>query len=523
MPDVFTENDVHRLITDAAPSGSCELGYNALGRAAAAETAAAAEEAGLRSLSIYRAGLADEACLAMMPRLGSNSCLTELSLGYNAIGDAGAKAIGSMLRNNTVLKKLLLHQNHIGNDGTEALALALYDNSTLDTLSLANNSVGERGVAALAAALKDDNWALTSCNLGHNNTEGDASQRGGKSELVRMLEIAAACERNKDSAKVADGMARRQRRRLAATRAENERKKRELAECREQAQGIGNDLAAKMARLLAGTGAPKPAATPEPEPEPEVAEVATVAGRWRAMVPRKTGDTVEFMLKLELRPDFSDASGGKDGTQPVGVAGKGEQVGYSMDEGRVKRWPFAVTGGRWDARAEGGDGLLELQLRFQSNDASVVKDRGGKPDDREEWVGSLPLGSDVAVLTYRRGDFTSDDSFTLRRLEDTEEWEPVGTPPATPKAPVLPAKVLSPPVALQPTPPKTLLPKLSVTPRVLPAAKPATPRSPNRPVRETSWRMPAEPLPVLLPTPRTYKELVSELQEALPRRLAAWA
>ena len=519
MPDVFTENDVHRLIT-TAQGGECELGYNALGRAAAAETAAAAEEAGLKKLSIYRVGLTDDACIAMMPRLGSNSCLTELSLGYNAIGDAGAKAIGGMLRNNNVLKKLLLHQNRIGNEGAEALALALWDNATLDTLSLANNAVGERGVSALATTLKDDNWALISCNLGHNNIEGDTSQRGGKSELVRMLEIAAACERNKDSEKVADGMARRQRRRLAATRAENERKKRELAECRQQAQGIGSDLAAKMARLLAGPVRPPPAAMPEPEPEPEPepVEVATVAGRWRAMVPRPSGDTVEFMLKLELRPDFSDASDGKDGTQPVGVTGKGEQVGYSMEDGCVKRWPFDVTGGRWDQRAEGGDGLLELQLRFRSNDANDVKDNGGKPDDREEWAGTLPLGSDVAVLTYSRGEFTSEDSFTVRRLEDTEEWEPVTTPPSSPKPAPPPAKVL------QPTPPKALLPKLSVTPRVLPL-KPATPRSvPNHPpASETSWRMPAEPLPVLLPTPRTYKELVFELREALPQRLAAWA
>jgi hypothetical protein len=566
MPEAFTANDVRRLVQAAAqPDRTCELGYNILGRDAAVEAAAAVEEAELTKLSIYRASLADEAVVAMMPRLGRNACLTELSLGYNAIGDAGAAAIGCMLRDNSVLRKLLLHQNHIGDVGVAALASALFDNCTLQTLSLANNSIGEKGVAALAATLKDDNWALTSVNLGHNNIEGDASQRGGRTELVRLLEIAAACERNKDTSKVADGMARRQRRRLAATRAENERKKRELEHVRSKAQGIGDDLKEKMARLLAppvspartSQPAPEPAPEPEPEPEPETEsepepEPRTVAGRWRAMVPRQTGDTAEFMLLLELRPDFSDASGGKAGNQPVGVSGEGEHVGYSVEGGRVTRQKFDVTGGRWHPGAEGGEGMLHLQLCFCATRACTSSD--DESSHVEEWQGTLPSGSDVAVLTYRRGDFISHESFTLRRLDDSDDWEPRSSssnsspspPCSTPTMKLLPEppRRPPPPAALQPTPPKARLPKLPHTPRVqcqtlgntaadlnltafsAPRRKPSTPRSGavafTRKPSSCSWRMPAEPLPVILPTPRTYRELVSELREALPQRFVAW-
>ena len=34
------------------------------------------------------------------------------------------------------------------------------------------------------------------------------------------------------------------------------------------------------------------------------------------------------------------------------------------DDGSRKRWPFQVTGGRWDPSADSGAGSLHLQLRF---------------------------------------------------------------------------------------------------------------------------------------------------------------
>ena len=107
MPELFTENDVRRLVQAAGTTRACELGYKTLGVDAAVEAAEAAQETGLTKLNIYRASLGDDATVAMMPRLGRNTCLTELSLGYNAIGDGGAAAIGRMLCNNSVLRKLV--------------------------------------------------------------------------------------------------------------------------------------------------------------------------------------------------------------------------------------------------------------------------------------------------------------------------------------------------------------------------------------------------------------------------------
>ena len=266
MPELFSPADVQGAIQLAAHKGeACELAYKGLDCAAAEEAAAAAQEARITKLNIYRTKLEDEAVRAMMPRLGGNTVLVELSLGYNHIGDAGAVAIAGMLRQNTTLLRLLLHQNRIEDEGATALAGALCDNGTLDTLSLAANSIGAAGVTAIASTLKDDNFALKQCNLGQNRVQGDETQRGGKAELVRLLDIASCCERNKDPARVAEGLARRQKRRLAAARAEQLRKKREAHAAMEDNHAEQCALAEKMLRLLA----PPPPVVAEPEPEPE--------------------------------------------------------------------------------------------------------------------------------------------------------------------------------------------------------------------------------------------------------------
>jgi hypothetical protein len=164
----------------AQASHECDLSYRKIGVGTARAVAAAAQAAALVKLSVYRAGLKDEAVAAMMLQLGRSATLQHLDLSYNVIGDAGAAAVAAALRQNDALLSLMMHQNVVGDSGALALAEAMRDNTVLQTLSLTHNKIGAAGAQAILSTMEDDNFTLTSINLGQNNHAGDVSHAAAR-------------------------------------------------------------------------------------------------------------------------------------------------------------------------------------------------------------------------------------------------------------------------------------------------------------------------------------------------------
>jgi hypothetical protein len=544
----------------AQASHECDLSYRKIGVGTARAVAAAAQAAALVKLSVYRAGLKDEAVAAMMLQLGRSATLQHLDLSYNVIGDAGAAAVAAALRQNDALLSLMMHQNVVGDSGALALAEAMRDNTVLQTLSLTHNKIGAAGAQAILSTMEDDNFTLTSINLGQNNHAGDVSQRGGKNEMLVLQQIAEACQRNRDPSLTASAVLRRRRRRLAATRAARElERERLLAAARANGtpcdDGAGS-MAAKIAALLTmpTTPKPKPKLPPEVQPGTPVDEAAwcqlppwlgrvMVRGVWRsAEVPCEGGGGVGYELHLQAAASLghlastarADGRAGplgpgrsaapaeaeaeaaerrRGGTQ---LSGHGTELTVGDDGREARRRLFAIRGGEWSP----SNGQLELRLCFRG---SRPKDRGSTVEPSRGGDGMPePVEEEEEIW---RGRFLGAAEMRLQCV--------AGSPqnPRPRRAPINLRREMG-TVTLPPPPQPTSadLGERGISERPCTPTKAQTRRRLEQ-LRRQSQRRPPSPSPPVsgdlllpvLPTPRTYPQLVSELVAALPRHVEAWA
>eukprot|EP01047_Picozoa_sp_COSAG01_P055749 COSAG01_NODE_6242_length_3773_cov_2.261840_1_plen_883_part_00 len=543
----------------AQASHECDLSYRKIGVDTARAVAAAAQAAALVKLSVYRAGLKDEAVAAMMPQLGRSATLQHLDLSYNVIGDAGAAAVAAALRQNDALLSLMMHQNVVGDSGALALAEAMRDNTVLQTLSLTHNKIGAAGAQAILSTMEDDNFTLTSINLGQNNHAGDVSQRGGKNEMLVLQQIAEACQRNRDPPLTASAVLRRRRRRLAATRAARElERERLLAAARANGtpcdDGAGS-MAAKIAALLTmpTTPKPKPKLPPEVQPGTPVDEAAwcqlppwlgrvMVRGVWRsAEVPCEGGGAVGYELHLQAAtslghlastaradgragppgPGGSAASaeaeaaeGRRGGTQ---LSGHGTELTVGDDGRGAWRRLFAIRGGEWSP----SNGQLELRLCFRG---SRLKDRGSTVEPSRGGDGMPESVEEEEEEEIWRGRFLGAAEMRLQCVAGSPQ-----NPRPTRRAPITLRREMG--TVTPPPPPQPAsadLVERGISERPCTPTKAQTRRRLEQLRRQSQRRRPPSPpvsgdlLPVL-PTPRTYPQLVSELVAALPRHVEAWA
>ena len=340
--------------------------------------------------------------------------------------------------------------------------------------------------------------------------------------MVVLNAIAAACKRNRDPSLTADGIERRRRRRLATARAERyEQRQRLLAAHANRRKS--NDTAASVAALLATPAKQKSerqptlprlpkttlALAPAPKTEPpsdsgwdiapDWANQVNLAGTWKTTIPIEMGRTKSIELRLRSRfheptnrIGHSECCDSVDRT--IELTGDGNCIDSAGANNAIE-----VRAGTWSPKF----GKFTLKLHFGQRKTFINSGRAREQSPRNcAWTRHATHPPDI-------------DSSDAQSDCTKENWSGVFTAPD--KARVTCCKGDGQQIRSE----FTIVQHPDFLPSPSRAMVKGCPFSPRTPRRKTKRRV-LSPVKVL-PTPRTYKQLIRELRTALPLAVETWA